>query len=433
MNKKINVLFDAGVLANGTINAAARSGVYFVVYNILLEMLKRKELEVSLYCDKSKAHIVLDIIKADDKLKDLPIAEYSKLDNSIAKFELLKNENKVNKGNKMLRVWIKTALNFLKLVSDVKNNLKFNDEYEEIFKGYDAFFSPCAAIPKEVKKIKRIKNYSILYDVIPIIFPENYPDLKDKKSWFYKLINSLNKDDFYFAISEYTKQDFIKHVENLDPEHITPIPLSTGLIYERVNDKTEIDKVKEKYNIPKDKKYLFSLCTLEPRKNLIFAVENFIEFIKRNNVDDFVFVLGGGHWDIFIQKMNESIEGLENYKDKIIKIGYVNDEDMAALYSGAEMFVFPSIYEGFGMPILEAMQCGCPVITSNVTSMPEVIGDCGIQINPKENEDLIKAFEKMYFDKEFRTECIQKGLERAKQFTWAKSVDVIVKEFVKNA
>ena len=432
MNKKINVLFDATVLANGVGKSAARSGVYFVAYNILLEMLKREELNVSIYCNLDKIHQVIKSINSDENLVNISMFKNTKLGNLIGYWETVKYENKVNKGNKIVRVFIKTILNFFKFIFDVKNKLNMNHEYERLFDDIDVFFSSYCAILPEIKKIKHIKKYTILYDIIPLIFPEYYPDIKDKTSWFLKLVNSINKDDYYFAISEHTKNDFIKHVSNIDPAHIITIPLSTGLKYEKVQDSSKIDKVKEKYNIPKDKKYLFSLCTLEPRKNLIFAVKNFVEFIKRNNINDFVFVLGGGHWEFFIQKMDETIEDLKDFKDKIIKIGYVDDEDMSALYSGAEVFTFPSIYEGFGMPILEAMQCGCPVITSSVTSMPEVIGDCGIQINPKEDEDLIKAFEKMYFDKSFKKECSKKGLERAKMFNWEKCADVIIMEMCKN-
>lgn len=430
MSKKINVLFDATVLENGCSNTAARSGIFFVAYNILLELLHRNELEIQIYCHPSKLHKLKELCDADGNLVDLKFAKYSKLDSMIAHFEFLKYKNKKNKENKIVRVGIKTVLNIIKFINEHKN--KFNNhEYETLYKDIDIFFSPFEAIPSAVRNIKHIEKYTILYDLMPIIFPEFYPGMKTKDFWYNQLLESLNKKDRYFAISEHTKQDFIKTVKNISPEHITTIPLSTGLKYERINNQYQIDKVKEKYKIPKNKKYLFSLCTLEPRKNLIFAVRNFIEFIKRSNIDDFVFVLGGGHWDIFIQKINEVMNDAAVYKDKIIKIGYVDDEDMSALYSGAEMFVFPSIYEGFGMPILEAMQCGCPVITSNVTSMPEVIGDCGIQINPKDNEDLIKAFEKMYFDEVFRKQCIKKGLERAEQFTWGKCVDVIINDVLK--
>ena len=93
---------------------------------------------------------------------------------------------------------------------------------------------------------------------------------------------------------------------------------------------------------------------------------------------------------------------------------------MKKYYSNALCFIYPSLYEGFGLPVLEAMQCGCPVITSNSSSLPEVIGDCGIQINPKSNEELVAAYKKMYFDDIFRQTCIQKGIERSKQFSWEK-------------
>ena len=84
------------------------------------------------------------------------------------------------------------------------------------------------------------------------------------------------------------------------------------------------------------------------------------------------------------------------------------------------MFIYPSLYEGFGLPVLEAMKCGCPVITSNISSLPEVIGQAGIQINPKNDEELIQAYEKFYYDNFFRELCIERGLIRAKSFSWEK-------------
>lgn len=433
MKNKLNVLYDASELINGAESTAARSGIYFVVYNILVELLKRDNINLFVYSNTKNFHYTQNVIRNDEKLKNAKIIKYSKLDEKIANLEKLKFLNKANKESKIKRVAIKIVLLALKVFAEISLRLDFNNPYKKVYKDIDVFFSPIKAIPRHVRSIKRIKKYTILYDVIPIVFPENYPDFQNKDTWFYKLIHSLNKDDYYFAISDYTKKDFIKYVKNITPEHITPIPLSLGNPYKPVLDVAKINQVKEKYNIPKDKKYLFSLCTVEPRKNLIFAVENFIEFIKRNNIDDFVFVLGGAQWEHFVEKLNDRINDLKGYEDKIIKIGYVDDNDMSALYSGAEMFVSPSLYEGFGIPLLESMSCGCPVITSNVSSMPEVIGDAGIQINPTDNEDLIKAFEKMYFDSEFRSQCIQKGYERAKLFTWEKTVNCIINEFCKNA
>ncbi len=432
MKKKINVLFDATVLANNFNKDGSRTGIFFVACNILIELLKRPELKVNLYCDTKQLYGLIGLIDSDKRFKNTEIFKYSKLECSVAYFEWLKYKNKVNKESKIVRVVIKAILNFLKSISEQRRKLNINFGFISNIKKFDVFISAYEKIPESIAKIPHIKKYTILYDTIPIIYPENYPGMDDGTFWHHKLTESINKDDFYFSISDYTKNDFIKYVKNINPDHIKTIPLSTGIFYSRVEDNEQIDAVKEKYNIPKNKKYLFCLCTLEPRKNQIFAIKNFIEFIKKNNIDDFIFVLGGTSWPQFEQKINDAINDLDNYKDKIVRVGYIDDNDMPALYSGAEMFVFPSIYEGFGIPILEAMKCGCPVISSNVASMPEVIGDCGIQINPTSDEELIMAFEKMYYQRDFREECINKGLEREKLFTWEKCADIIVKEIIKN-
>ena len=128
--------------------------------------------------------------------------------------------------------------------------------------------------------------------------------------------------------------------------------------------------------------------------------------------------------------MDSEIAGLGDYSDKIIKAGYIDDEDLAPLYSGAEWFVYTSQYEGFGLPPLEALACGCPVITSNNSSLPEVVGDAGIMIDWDSDEQHIKAYEDYYFHPELREQNRQKGLIRAKQFSWEKTVDLMLKEIL---
>jgi len=174
------------------------------------------------------------------------------------------------------------------------------------------------------------------------------------------------------------------------------------------------------------------LCTLEPRKNLIRTVKTFIEFIKRNKIDDMVFVLGGAHWREFIEKLKSEIKDLGIYKNKIIQAGYIDDEDLSVLYSGAEFFVYTSQYEGFGLPPLEAMKCGCPVIASNNSSIPEVVGDVAQTIDWDSDEQHIKAYEKYYFDKDYRDEMAKKGFEHSKQFFWDKTVDIIINKMQKS-
>ncbi len=153
-------------------------------------------------------------------------------------------------------------------------------------------------------------------------------------------------------------------------------------------------------------------------------------FIKENKIDDLVFVLGGDNSIDFQKKINRKMKSIDGYSANIIHTGYVEDGDMAHLYSGAHMFVYPSLYEGFGMPILEALNCGCPVICSNTSSMPEVVGDCGIMIDPKNAKQLKDAFKKLYYDETLRAKLSQKSLKRAKLFTWEKATHIIVNKFL---
>lgn len=372
--RKVNLLFDGNLLANYYSKTSGRTGIFFLVYNILKELAKRPELNIYLYFNYTFADSIQQLL--DEKRKDFP---------NINIFE-----------------------------GDINT--------------MDIFLSPFFKIPTEIKQ-SGITCYTIIYDLTPILLPDFHSEAKTD-SPFMQMINSLDKNDYMFSISEYTKQDFVKHIPYIDGTKITTTLLAAGENFYQDKDKEKNNKLREKYNIPKDKKYIFSLCTLEPRKNLIFAVKNFVKFIKKNNIDDLVFVLGGGHWEMFIEKLNQELNNLENFKYKIIKAGYIEDEDLASLYSHAEFMVYASIYEGFGLPPLEAMKCGCPVISSNTTSLPEVIGNSGIMINPKDDNALIEAYETLYFDKNLRKELSEKGLERAKTFSWTKCANIITNQIL---
>lgn len=412
--KKVNLLYDATIVCNIMAKNSSRSGIFFVAYNVLLEFLKRPEYNVYLYADD--LIMLRKLVETYPEFAGCKIYKFSFLQEWVAFFRNLKNENKLNQGSSFLRgIYGLTASILKKCYLLLEKTIRMDD--------VDAFFSPMNAVPDIVKRNKHIKCYTVLHDAIPLIKDDIISPYAHK--WFNKLLKSVNEQSFYFANSEYTKSDFLKYVPNINGENITVIPLSTGKPYKKIDDENEFNRIRQKYNIPFGKKYIFSLCSLNPRKNLIFSIRNFLKFVEKHHLDDFVFVLGGAYFDGFMEIMNENLKGFGNVEDKILRIGYVDDDDLSALYSGAEMFLFPSLYEGFGMPVLEAMQCGLPVICSNCTSIPEVIGDCGIQINPHSDEEMVSALEKMYFDREFRNSCVEKGLERAKMFTWEKCGDII--------
>lgn len=433
-DKTIKVLYDATLLSYFSEKNEKRSGVYFVTYNILKEILNHPEFEVTLYCDYKRTLYMQQLMKQDEMLGQFKLMEVKDITNPL--IGLLASMNfKYRKAPEIKDNILKKAVRFIAFRSfHLYDRIRSDSPaFKKKLQEYDAYFSPYEIIPQEVEKDKNIKKFLFLHDTIPVILEDLYNEINLSSEWFRRLLKSLNKEDYYFANSLSTKNDFIKYAPSITPENITVAYLGADEKFCRAADEEKISQVKRKYNIPEDKKYIFSLCSVEPRKNLIFAVKNFIKFIKKNNIDDFVFVLGGGQVKQFQPKLEKELSDLKEFQDKILKIGYVADEDLAALYSGAEMFVYPSIYEGFGMPVLEAMQCGAPVITSNVSSLPEVIGDAGIQIDPYKNEELIAAYEKMYFDRSFREQCIQKSLERAKEFSWEKCVSIITEEIKKAA
>lgn len=414
--KKITLMYDATVVCNILTKNSSRSGIFFVAYNVLLELLKREEFNIFLYgCNPAKLQFIIENYHEFAQCKRY---KFSGLDDLVVFLGKLKINNK----NVLLKLILSLIMSvFIKINRFYINNFKKLDDI-------DIYFSPMKAVPKFIAKNKTIKKFTILHDTIPLI--NDYRNNADKHDWYHKLISSINSTDNYFANSLNTKQDFMEYVPNINPENIIVIPLSTGKPYFKVNNYSYINQIKNKYGIPANKKYIFSLCNLDPRKNLIFSIKNFLNFTEKHNLDNFIFVLGGSHFKDFEKILNNNIEKLGERKNKILRIGYVDDEDMSALYSGAEMFIYPSFYEGFGMPVLEAMKCGLPVICSNTTSLPEVIGDCGIQINPYSDKELVEAMEKMYFDREFRDGCIRKGLERVKLFTWKKCVDIITNTIV---
>lgn len=161
------------------------------------------------------------------------------------------------------------------------------------------------------------------------------------------------------------------------------------------------------------------LSTLEPRKNNQRLIKCYYQLLLEKSLEDIYLVLVGSKGWLY-DEIFETVNSYPELKNKVIFTGYVDDEDLSSIYSGATLFVYPSLYEGFGLPPLEAMQCGVPVITSNTSSLPEVVGDAGIMINPKDEDALCQAILNLLNNSDLQKELSEKGLERAKIFNWEK-------------
>ena len=430
--KKYNLLYDASVLGDAYRPNASRSGIFFVAHNVLKELSKNKDINLALFVNSSSLIFLYKYLSIEFENYNFKIYTdtiFTKFTNSFYSIsnyrKILKKENKPIKRF-LLKIVMFIMKPFVKFFNFIGKNIL---EYK--IKNFNGFLSPIYKAPHKLQKMKNLNKFIILHDAIPIILPQFQESQQHPKSWYQQLLKNINSKDHYFTVSEHTRKDFLKYCPQIDPNKIKTTLLACNENFKLMAEDS-IKKAKEKYNIPSDKKYIFSLCTLEPRKNLIRAVKTFIQFIKKNNIEDLVFVLGGGQWDSFIGQLENEIDNLGEYKSKIIKAGYVDDKDLAPLYSGAEWFVYTSQYEGFGLPPLEAMSCGCPVITSNNSSLPEVVGDSAIMIDYDSDEQHIKAYEKYYYNEDLRKEYSQKGLKRASLFSWKNCANQMLEEMINN-
>jgi glycosyltransferase involved in cell wall biosynthesis len=251
------------------------------------------------------------------------------------------------------------------------------------------------------------KSVLTIHDLAIYKNPEWFPG----GQYFTKFVSipfSIRKAKKIIAVSENTKNDLIK-LFKVNPDRIT-------VIYEGVEDFNQfaIDENKLRSELKIGKPYFLYLGTLEPRKNLVRLIEAFNEFLKENK--DFRLVLAGKRgW-----KYEPIFEAIKKYnlQNKVIYQGYVNKEEKVYLLGNALAFVFPSLYEGFGLPILEAMNLGVPIITSNVASIPELVIDNAVLVDPYSVDSIKEALLKMTKDKQLREDLARKGKGIAQNFTW---------------
>lgn len=396
----MKVILDADVIAD--FYKDNRTGIFRVTYELFRQLSENDAIE-TLY-----AHLSLFNHQTSTK----------ELDDFFSK-----NAIKINGANhrgkrKFLPLRKEKLFKFLyqKLgVSEFKNTF-----YKNVFEEADIFHSFYYPINQEVKKYSKLKKVVTIHDLIPVLFP----NLHYTSNFIEEIIASIGKDDYAICVSENTKNDLIKYAPHINPDRVfvSLLAASKSLFYVCENVE-KFNSIKERYNLPD--KYFLSVGTLEPRKNTDFVIRSFLKFIKENQINDLSLVLVGTKgWDY--DKIFEEYNNANELKDKILFTGRVPDEDLASLYSHAHSFYYLSLYEGFGLPPLEAMQCGVATVTSNTSSLPEVVGDAGIMLNPKDEILLRKTMYDLYNDDLLRHKYAQKGLERAKLFSWEKSANDLV-------
>jgi glycosyltransferase involved in cell wall biosynthesis len=292
----------------------------------------------------------------------------------------------------------------------------------------DAYFSPYFAIIPEIDVNPSINKIRVVHDLIPILFPHLYPQYSN----FLKEVgfHNITSDVRVLTDSLCTKIDLLHHFPHITENQVTIIPLGSDERFCHCEDNIKIKSVLKKYGLSKNTVYILSVGTLEIRKNFDHVIHSFVAFIEKYG-DQFpnVQLVLTGRNDWLDKKIYKAYKALKRkVREKIIFTGYVDDADLPLLYAGAACFCYMSFYEGFGLPPLEAMQSGTPVITSNTSSLPEVVGDAGILLDPNDVDGLVEAFYRVLTDENLRNEMIQKGLEQAKKFSWDQCVDLIIEK-----
>ena len=260
---------------------------------------------------------------------------------------------------------------------------------------------------------KSIKIINI-YDLTFIKYPE-YTD-SVVKTYTERVKRCLKWTDLVLTISESSKKDIIDYLK-VDPAKIYVTPLASRYHANYLSPEIilELDK---QITYDFSKPYLLFVSTIEPRKNITAIISAFNYLKQKYEIEHQLILIGKKGWNY--EPIFAAIEN-SPWKNEIHHLDYLSDQLVALFYSRADVFVYPSHYEGFGLPVLEAMTLGTPVVTSNTSSIPEVAGDAAILIDPNDYIQLAEAILKVVSDRQLRQELIKKGKERAKLFSWERT------------
>jgi len=382
VKNKLTIGIDIRVLAKGT-----RTGIEEYVLNLLPRLLSlEKKIKYKLFYNAFRK------VKLNYSWLKLPNVELKEL----------KYPNRVLDFSVQLFKWPKAN----RFLGDI-----------------DIFFSPHflpVAVSRNCKRI--ITFHDLSFEHHPQFFSFS------RKLWHFLTFPKFQakKADKIIADSFSTKEDLIK-IYKINSDKIEVIPLGISESFKSVDKHNpQLEKVREKYGLPKN--FILYFGTIEPRKNLILLIKAF-EALKKEAVGiaDLKLVIAGARGWLY-KNIFQVVES-SKFKQDIIFTGIIDDCDKLYLYNLASLFVYPSFFEGFGFPPLEAMACGVPTIVSNSSSLPEVARDAAIMIDPYNIDELVFAIREVVTDENLRKDLIKKGLGQAKKFNWNKTAKQVLKVF----
>jgi glycosyltransferase involved in cell wall biosynthesis len=269
----------------------------------------------------------------------------------------------------------------------------------------DLFHSPNFILPPT----SQAKTLLTVHDLSFIRHPQGA--VNSLRRWLEKVVpRSLARADHILADSRSTKQDLIE-IFDIDPEIITVVGAGVEERFRPVKDQATLEVVRQRHHLPQN--FILSLGTLEPRKNFSGLIKAYNQAPVRET--HHLVIAGGKGWlyeDIYAAAQASPVA------DRIHLIGFVADDDLPTLYSLADIFAYPSHYEGFGIPVIEAMACGTPVVCANNSCLPEVAGEAALQITASDTLALAEALQRLATDRSLRQQAVDRGFQQVRKFSW---------------
>jgi glycosyltransferase involved in cell wall biosynthesis len=285
--------------------------------------------------------------------------------------------------------------------------------------GLELIHDPTGTMPHTLARAKKVAT---VHDMVPYIYPQTSSRL-DWLIYRWWLPLAAPRLDALITDSHNSKKDILRFMP-ISSEKVKVSPLSSPSHF-KVLPEEEVLEVLARFNISRP--YILYVGSIQARKNLARLLEAYAQ-LRRWSSKWTLVVVGARKW-----KSSPVYAALERLgmSEAVNFTGFVEDEDLPALYNGADLFVFPSLYEGFGLPVLEAMACGTPVVTSNASSLPEVAGEAALLVDPYNVEEIAAAMRRVLEDPDLAQELREKGLARAKQFSWERTARQTIEVYKK--
>jgi glycosyltransferase involved in cell wall biosynthesis len=266
-----------------------------------------------------------------------------------------------------------------------------------------------------------------IHDCIHLLFPQYLPSAMAHRYARFMMGNAVSRSAAVFTVSEASRADILRFYPATDPEKVIVVPNAIDAELLQDPGPAEMERVRERYQLRG--RFVLFAGNVKPHKNLVRLIRAFARVRAMEGNEDLRLVLIGddvSRYGSLRRAMEES-----GVRQDVRFFGFVPHGTLAALYRMASIFAFPSLYEGFGLPPLEAMACGTPVVTSRISSLPEVVGDGALLVDPYSEEAIAQGIARVLDDEELRRGLVERGLERAAQFSWERSVRSIHAGYMK--